>query len=87
MKLYHFRLKLQSSSNDANVEIKFNYEEHLAAANHPYRKFMYVFSVHEFSIGHERQHYNEVIEKCKNDLTSTHICYDWAQNVSAPYLP
>ena len=65
----HFRLKLQSSSNDANVEIKFNYEEHLAAANH------------------ERQHYNEVIEKCKNDLTSTHICYDWAQNVSAPYSP
>jgi hypothetical protein len=64
-----FRLKLKPSSNDANVEIKFNYEEHLAAANC------------------ERQHYNRIIEKCKNDLTSTHICYDWAQNVSAPYSP
>ena len=64
-----FRLKLVTSSNDANVEIKFDYEEHLAAADH------------------ERQHYNKTIEKCKNDSTSTHICYDYAQSVSAPYSP
>lgn len=35
----------------------------------------------------ERQHYNNIIEKSKIDPTITHICYDWAQSVGAPYSP
>ncbi|CAG8502444.1 8885_t:CDS:1, partial [Rhizophagus irregularis] len=35
----------------------------------------------------ERQHYNDNIEKSKNDLTIAHVCYDWAQNVFIPYSP
>ncbi|CAB5186809.1 unnamed protein product [Rhizophagus irregularis] len=35
----------------------------------------------------ERKHYNDNIEKSKQDLSIAHICYDWAQNVSIPYSP
>ena len=33
----------------------------------------------------ERSHYTNIIEKSKNDSTVTHICYDWAQSVAAPF--
>ena len=45
------------------------------------------YEEHIAAASHERQHYNKTIEKCKNDPTSVHICYDWAQSVSAPYSP
>ncbi|CAB4475856.1 unnamed protein product [Rhizophagus irregularis] len=35
----------------------------------------------------EHQHYNDNIEKSKNDLTIAHVCYDWAQNVFISYSP
>jgi hypothetical protein len=35
----------------------------------------------------ERGHYNKIIEKRANDSTITHICYDWAQSVAAPFSP
>ena len=66
----NFRIKLRASNNeDEQVTIKFEYEEHVSAANL------------------ERQHYNNIIDKSKNDPTITHICYDWAQSVGAPYSP
>src|SRR6185369_4069682 len=33
----------------------------------------------------ERSHYTNIVEKSKNDSTITHICYDWAQSVAAPF--
>ncbi|CAJ0846757.1 13550_t:CDS:2 [Entrophospora sp. SA101] len=64
------RLSGNSSNNeDEQANIKFESEEHVAAANL------------------ERQHYNNIIDKSKNDPTITHICYDWAQSVGAPYSP
>ena len=50
-------------------------------------EIQFKFDEHLAAAACERQHYNKIIENCKNDLTSTHICYDWAQSVSAPYSP
>ncbi|KAF0550183.1 chaperonin: PROVISIONAL [Gigaspora margarita] len=35
----------------------------------------------------EKQYYNNYIEESKNNLDITHICYNWAQNISIPYSP
>ncbi|CAJ0884912.1 13838_t:CDS:2 [Entrophospora sp. SA101] len=40
---------------------------------------------HKTDAEQERSHYNNIIEKSKNDSTITHICYDWAQSVAAPF--
>jgi hypothetical protein len=40
---------------------------------------------HQTNAERERRHYNKIIEKSKNDPTITHICYDWAQSVAAPF--
>jgi len=40
---------------------------------------------HQTNAERERSHYNKIIEKSKNDPTITHICYDWAQSVAAPF--
>src|SRR5688572_30783862 len=40
---------------------------------------------HKTNTERERRHYNKIIEKSKNDPTITHICYDWAQSVAAPF--
>ena len=45
------------------------------------------FDEHLAAADSERQHYNNVRKKCKNNPTLTHICYDWAQSVAAPYSP
>jgi hypothetical protein len=48
-------------------------------------KFKY--KKHQKNADRERNHYNRIIEKAKNDSTITHICYDWAQSVAAPFSP
>jgi len=40
---------------------------------------------HKTDAERERSHYTNIIEKSKNDSTVTHICYDWAQSVAAPF--
>ncbi|CAG8492257.1 15423_t:CDS:2 [Gigaspora margarita] len=45
------------------------------------------YNGHKEAADLERQHYNNNIEESKNNLDITHICYDWAQNVSIPYSP
>ncbi|MDW3631333.1 MAG: hypothetical protein QOK71_07840, partial [Nitrososphaeraceae archaeon] len=45
------------------------------------------YKKHQIDAERERSHYNEIIEKSKNDSTITHICYDWAQSVAAPFSP
>jgi hypothetical protein len=44
------------------------------------------FKQHRDTADIERQHYNKINEKSKND-SITHICYDWAQSLTAPYSP
>jgi hypothetical protein len=69
----NFRLKLfkLKSLNEEDEEIDLQFK----------------FDDHLAAADCERQHYNKIIEKSKNDLTVTHICYDYAQSVSAPYSP
>src|SRR6185295_15652831 len=43
------------------------------------------FKKHQTDEEWERSHYTNIIEKSKNDSTVTHICYDWAQSVAAPF--
>ena len=45
------------------------------------------FNEHRKMANLERDHYNNNIELSKNDSSIAHICYDWAQNVTIPYLP
>ena len=45
------------------------------------------YKKHQMDAERERGHYNKIIEKRTNDLTITHICYDWAQSVVAPFSP
>jgi hypothetical protein len=40
---------------------------------------------HQMNAERERSHYTNIIEKSKNDSAITHICYDWAQSVAAPF--
>ncbi|CAB4494866.1 unnamed protein product [Rhizophagus irregularis] len=47
----------------------------------------YQYEEHHKAADLERKHYNDNIEKSKQDLSIAHICYDWAQNVSIPYSP
>jgi len=68
-----FRLKLfkLKSLNEEDEEIDMQFK----------------FDEHLAAADCERQHYNNVRKKCKNNPTLTHICYDWAQSVAAPYSP
>ncbi|KAF0546606.1 chaperonin: PROVISIONAL [Gigaspora margarita] len=52
-----------------------------------YNKVQAEYNEHKEAADLERQHYNNNIEESKNNLNITHICYDWAQNVSIPYSP
>ena len=52
-----------------------------------YEKVQVQYEDHQKAAKLERQHYNDNINKSKDDLTMAHVCYDWAQNVFIPYSP
>ena len=43
------------------------------------------FDLHKIQADLKCEHYNQNIILSKTDNNVTHICYDWAQNVSIPY--
>ena len=45
------------------------------------------YEKHQKAANCEREHYNNIIRKGRTDSSISHICYDWAQSVCAPYSP
>jgi hypothetical protein len=45
------------------------------------------FKEHKLTAEQERQNYNNIINKAKQNFTITHIYYDWIQHLSMPYTP
>ncbi|GBC01003.1 hypothetical protein RclHR1_40240001, partial [Rhizophagus clarus] len=52
-----------------------------------YGKVQVQYENHQKVAKLECQHYNDNINKSKDDFTIAHVCYDWAQNIFIPYSP
>ncbi|RGB23163.1 hypothetical protein C1646_677315 [Rhizophagus diaphanus] len=52
-----------------------------------YGKVQVQYENHQKAAKLKCQHYNDNINKSKDDFTIAHVCYDWAQNVFIPYSP
>jgi len=50
-----------------------------------FKKVKLEYEEHHDAANLERQYYNNIIKKSKNDLSTIHIYYDWAQSISIPY--
>ena len=81
-------VKFQSAASDL-CDICESFKQSLKSADNDDEKenIKFDFSQHHDAAELERQHYNKILEKSKNDLSVTHICYDWAQSLTAPYSP
>ncbi|CAB4487542.1 unnamed protein product [Rhizophagus irregularis] len=82
-------LKFQPSASDL-CEKCVEFKAKMQAAKSDIDKYNIIkdqYEEHHKAADLERKHYNDNIEKSKQDLSIAHICYDWAQNVSIPYSP
>jgi hypothetical protein len=77
-------IKFQSAASDLCETFK----QSLKHVNNEDEKenIKFDFYQHRNAAELERQHYNKINEESKND-SITHICYDWAQSLTAPYSP
>ena len=50
-----------------------------------FKKVKLEYEEHHDAANLERQYYNNIIKKSKNDLSTIHIYYDWAQSISISY--
>ena len=82
-------LKFQSPTSDL-CEVCKNFKAKMKVEKDNNEEFEIIkkqYEEHYKAAELERQHYNNNIEKSRNDLSIAHICYDWAQNITIPYSP
>src|SRR3954453_679486 len=80
-------LKFQSPASDL-CEVCEEFKAKLKVAKSDadeYEKVKIQHENHQKIAKLEHQHYNDNIDKSKDDLTIAHVCYNWAQNVFIPY--
>lgn len=79
-------IKFQPSGSDL-CDICETFKTDIKFANDDSEKenLKFEYKNHQTDAERERSHYNRIIEKSENDSTITHICYDWAQSVAAPF--
>ncbi|CAB5393006.1 unnamed protein product [Rhizophagus irregularis] len=85
-RLWHeliLNLKFQPSASDL-CEKCVEFKAKMQAAKSDINKYNIIkdqYEEHHKAADLERKHYNDNIEKSKQDLSIAHICYDWTQNV------
>src|SRR6266542_3469907 len=82
-------LKFQSLGSDfCEICETFRKQMQISKSNiDEFKKIKLEYEKHHDAVNLKRQHYNNNIKKSKNDSSTIHICYDWAQSISILYSP